>query len=150
MRKLIVGGGRHGSFPKLKVSDISININAAALPHIVGDIFHHPFKPQSFDHILFERFPWHWLLERRPSGITISASLLKPGGILVILTGLVPLGNIIPDLERNDFEVDSVHVQRHKDQAMLVWCHGEWMDPGGVYIRAFRKGHSHNGRQLRK
>ena len=136
-RKLVVGGGRISDYPTPKSGELALNIQREVKPHVVGDIFRAPFKSECFEHIVFERFAWTDLLDSRPNGIEVAHRLMKVGGKLVILTGVAPLGNLIPELETHGFLIETLEIGVEKCD-YLVFCHNEWINPGGVYIRAVK------------
>jgi hypothetical protein len=85
-RRLVVGGGRAYDFPKLKRHDLSLNIDADALPHIQGDIGAAPLASDLFAEVYFERVPYDAFTGVNVHAIKEAARLLQPGGRLIIVT----------------------------------------------------------------
>lgn len=86
-RRLVVGGGRACDFPHLRARDLSLNIDADALPHVQGDIQQAPFAATAFQEVYFERVPYDAFTGPNRGAIKEVARILQPGGRLVIETG---------------------------------------------------------------
>ncbi len=82
-----MGGGRAADFPRLRVGDISLNIDADAWPHVQGDIQRAPFASTVFREVYFEKVPYNAFTGPNRAAIKEVARILEPGGRLVIETG---------------------------------------------------------------
>lgn len=87
--RLVVGGGRAGGFPPGKPGDISLDIDAATRPHVVGDIAFAPLRSMTFSAVLFERVPFMSFTGPNLQALGEAARVLQPGGSLSIETGIV-------------------------------------------------------------
>src|SRR5262249_647648 len=79
-------GGRAAGFPALGPEDISLNIDATALPHVKGDINRAPFESGAFAEVYFERVPFISFTGENTGAVFEAARLLKLGGRLIIET----------------------------------------------------------------
>ncbi len=86
-RRLIVGGGRPPRFLKGQANDVSVNLDAAAAPHVVGDINLAPFRTGSFNEVVFERVQYQSFTGNNAGALQEAARMLRPGGRLNIITG---------------------------------------------------------------
>lgn len=100
-----MGGGRASDFPRLRATDISLNIDADALPHVQGDIQRSPFAATAFGEVYFEKVPYDAFTGPNRGAIKEVARLLEPGGRLVIETGSkAPLTEIQAVLRQAGFK----------------------------------------------
>jgi len=103
--RLVVGGGRARSFPKLKPDDISLNIDADALPDVQGDISRPPFRSGAFHDVYFEKVPYGAFTGDNIGAIKEVARILQSGGRLAIETGsLVPKVLLVAALKEAGFQ----------------------------------------------
>ena len=92
--RLVVGGG--SLFGTLRLEDVSLNIDPATRPHVVGDIIHSPFRSAVFQQVYFERVPFTVFTGQNRQALVEAARILQPGGQLVVETGRVaPLDQLI-------------------------------------------------------
>ena len=82
-RRLVVGGGRRPGFPKLKRSDLSLNIDARTLPDVQADAAALPFASGLFSEVYYEKVPFAAFTGSQAVAIAEAARVLKPGGRLV-------------------------------------------------------------------
>src|SRR5712691_2789143 len=85
--RLVVGGGRAPGFPRLGPSDMSLNTDANAMPHVQGDIIRAPFASASFAEVYFEKVPFIAFTGVNSGALLEAARLLKSGARLMIVTG---------------------------------------------------------------
>jgi hypothetical protein len=112
---LVVGGGRVVVFPRLKAEDLSLNVDAAAMPHVQGDIAFAPFRSSTFHEVFFEKVPYRAFTGRNIGAISEAARILKRAGRLVIETGrLAPLREVMTALSQAGF-----HYLRVTDKGYL-------------------------------
>jgi len=91
----VVGGGRAPDFPRSRPGDISLNIDAGALPHVQGDVLRVPFSSGRFQEVYFEKVPYQAFTGPNLGAIKEVARILVPGGRVVIETGgKAPLSEI--------------------------------------------------------
>jgi hypothetical protein len=105
-RRLVVGGGRAEGFPALRENDVALNIDAqGANPHVVGDINDPPFRPGSFDDVVFENVQYDSFTGANSGALRESYDLLRPGGELRITTGsAAPADDIAESARAAGFE----------------------------------------------
>ena len=102
--QLVVGGGRFPSFPTLGKSDISLNIDLVARPHVLGDIASAPFKSAAFSEVYFERVPFTSFTGQKIGALRESARVLESRGRMVIETGIAaPADEIVAGLRAAGF-----------------------------------------------
>jgi ubiquinone/menaquinone biosynthesis C-methylase UbiE len=83
----VVGGGKAAGFPRLKRSDVSLNLDACASPDVLGDILRLPFAAKCFDEVYLERVPFTAFTGRQLTALRELHRVLLPGGRLIIETG---------------------------------------------------------------
>ena len=83
--RLVVGGGRASGFPKSQYGDITLNIDSAARPDVVGDIATTSLPSGIFKEIYFEHFPAQ--VFKNPKVFEQTARLIQPGGRVIIKSG---------------------------------------------------------------
>src|SRR6266702_1318155 len=94
-RRQAVGGGKAFGFPKPRPHDLSLNIDAHAMPDIQGDIGAAPFPSLSFAEVYFEKVPYDAFTGENLHAIKEAARLLTRHGRLIIETGRnVPLAEL--------------------------------------------------------
>ena len=102
--RLVVGGGRADDYPRLEPNDISLDIDPAARPHVLGDINAPPLPDGSFAEVAYEAVPYDAFVGPGRTAIASTYRVLQPGGRLTIGTGIqVPVAKIVEDLERAGF-----------------------------------------------
>lgn len=82
-----MGGGSASGFPTIPDSAVSLNINLAASPHVVGTVSNLPFAPGSFSTVVYEALPYTAFTGDNIGAIAQTVGVLAPGGTLSILTG---------------------------------------------------------------
>jgi hypothetical protein len=104
-RRLVVGGGRAPDFPSLRPGDLSLNIDADAVPHVQGDINKPPFASGTFPEVYFEKVPYDAFTAANRGAIKEVARILDRGGRLVIETGSkAPLAELQAALRQASFK----------------------------------------------
>ena len=100
-RRLVVGGGHRADFPALGPCDVSLNIREDHLPDIVADVACIPLEDASMDEVYFEKMPYFAFTGSRIQGLREAVRVLKPGGQLLIETGIAaPDEEIVGELRR--------------------------------------------------
>src|SRR6266508_571204 len=100
--RLVVGGGRAAGFPE--TSGISLNVDAGALPHIVGGHRCHTIPCGILQPSLLRESAVPGVHRENISVLGEAARLLRPGGELIIETGFrARAAQIIAELERLGF-----------------------------------------------
>jgi len=87
IRRLVVGGGHAPGFPPSKAEDVSLNVDAEAMPDVVGDIAHAPLASGIFDEVYFEKVPFGAFTGGNSIALREAARVLCPGGRVVIEPG---------------------------------------------------------------
>jgi hypothetical protein len=103
-RRLVVGGGRAPGFPSAAPGDLSLNVNPASVPDVLGTIAQAPFRAEAFPSLYVERVPFMSFTGRHASALVEAARILQAGGRLVIETGIyAPERAIIDTLHTTGF-----------------------------------------------
>jgi ubiquinone/menaquinone biosynthesis C-methylase UbiE len=102
--RLVVGGGLCPDFPKLKPSDISLNVAERAKPHVQGDIGRAPFEDAIFAEVFFEFVNYSSFTGQNVKAIKECARVLQAGGRLIIHTGRgVNVAEVTAEMRQNGF-----------------------------------------------
>jgi len=102
--RLVVGGGSAPGFPSTPAGSISLNVDPAANPGIVGSIGNPPVEPGTFTEVYYENVPYTAFTGGNAGAIGATGQVLSPGGQLIIDTGsAVPIGEVQSLLQANGF-----------------------------------------------